>query len=153
MGGFNIINIGGAELIFIMILAGIFLGPSRIRDVARWVGRLTVQARNISRQFTQQLEAELDADELEDIRGALNDIKSLRKEVDDLRRELVQGPQALIDESNATAASLKKEVADLQKDVDRSVKVEQTNGTSDDNQIGGKTPLPNVVDVEGDPAV
>ena len=89
------LNIGFGELIFIFILAGLVMGPTRIRDVARWLGQATAKLQGISRQFRQQLNNELDAAEKEDLRGALDDIKDLRRQVVELRRELISVPQEL----------------------------------------------------------
>ena len=75
----------------ILILAGVVLGPQKIRQVAFWLGRFTAQVRAISQQFTSQLNAELDALDAEDVREmqeAVAELKNLRSEVTDLQRRL-----------------------------------------------------------------
>jgi sec-independent protein translocase protein TatB len=84
----SIFGIGFAELVVILILAGLLLGPHRIRQVARLLGRLTAQLQAVSRQFTHQLHAELDALDMEEIKGAMQDVKDLQRQVESLRREL-----------------------------------------------------------------
>ena len=84
-------GIGFPELVMILILAGIVLGPQKIRQVAFWLGRFTAQIRAISQQFTSQLNAELDALDADDVRemqAAVKELKSLRSEVKDLQRQL-----------------------------------------------------------------
>jgi Sec-independent protein translocase protein TatA len=94
----SILGIGFAELIVILILAGLLLGPHRIRQVARQLGRLTVQLQAVSRQFTRQLHAELDALDMEEIKGAMQDVKDLQQQVESLRRELRDASQEFIGE-------------------------------------------------------
>lgn len=146
MGGINnFFNVGFSELMFILILAGLVLGPHRIRDIARWLGKLTAQSRQIARQFTKQLEAELDESEVAELRGAMADIRSLRQEVAELRREVLKGPAALIDESGAAAEKIKQDINNLQQelsDLDETI--------SEETQTIN---LPNVVDIEDDPAI
>ncbi|MCP5098981.1 MAG: twin-arginine translocase subunit TatB, partial [Chloroflexi bacterium] len=54
-------GIGFPELVTILILAGIVMGPARIGRVARWLGRTTAQLQTISRGFMRQLSAELES--------------------------------------------------------------------------------------------
>ncbi len=98
MDGFNLFNIGFGELLFIMVLAGLVLGPQRIRQIARLLGEWTAKLQNISRQFRNQLNSELDAADREDLKGAMDDIKDLRRQVQELRRELVSSPNSLYKE-------------------------------------------------------
>ena len=79
-------GIGFPELVFILVLAGLVMGPQRIRQVARTLGRLIGQMQSVSRQFTRQLNAELDALDSPEFKGAMEDMKALREEVDELHR-------------------------------------------------------------------
>ena len=63
------------EFVVILLLAGIVLGPERIRDVARWLGKTTAQLRAVSRGFMQQLSAELDAVDEEVGRASSTDLR------------------------------------------------------------------------------
>lgn len=81
-------GIGLPELIFILILAGLIMGPHRIRQVARSLGRFVAQVQGLSRQFTQQLNAELDALDSDDVRGAIDEMKELRRQLADLRGQI-----------------------------------------------------------------
>lgn len=84
------------------------MGPTRIREVARWLGKTTAQLQGISRQFRQQLNNELDAAEKEDLRGALDDIKDLRRQVVELRKELVSVPKEIDSAARAAAEGAKQ---------------------------------------------
>ena len=55
-------GIGAPELVLILIIASMVMGPKRIGQTARWLGRTTAQLQNISRSFIRQLNAELDLD-------------------------------------------------------------------------------------------
>jgi len=53
-------GIGAPELILILVIAGLVMGPERIGRTARWLGRTTAQLQGISRSFMRQLNADLD---------------------------------------------------------------------------------------------
>lgn len=91
----SLFNIGLPELIFILLLAGLVMGPERIRQVARWLGKVTAQTQAISRAFVRQLDSELDAVEKGELKAAVSDIQSLQQEIEQLRRELRSAPAVL----------------------------------------------------------
>lgn len=85
----SVFGIGAPELLFILLLAGLVMGPHRIRQVALWLGRTTAQLQSISRGFVRQLNAELDAvDGGGDLRDTMNEVKELRRQIKDLRSEI-----------------------------------------------------------------
>lgn len=100
-------GIGAPELIVILILAGIVMGPQRIRQVALWLGKTTAQLQAISRGFVRQLNAELDSvDQGGELKSTMKEVQELRRQVSNLRRELtssalgtVNAGQSAIDES------------------------------------------------------
>ncbi len=78
-------GIGAAELVVILLLAGIVLGPQRLRKVAFWLGRVTAQLQSISRGFARQLNEELSAlDEGYDAREAASAVQDMRQQVEEL---------------------------------------------------------------------
>lgn len=91
----SIFQIGFPELIAILILAGLVMGPQRIRQVALYLGRLSARVQAISRQFTRQLNAELDAVERGELKAAISDLQALKQEMQELRRDLAQAPRVL----------------------------------------------------------
>ncbi|MFN2223211.1 MAG: twin-arginine translocase TatA/TatE family subunit, partial [Candidatus Promineifilaceae bacterium] len=82
----SIFGIGVPELVIILLLAGLVMGPQRIRQIAYTLGRITAQLQKVSREFTRQLNAELDSLEDGSIRDTMDDVKQLQKEVAELRR-------------------------------------------------------------------
>lgn len=55
-------NVGGGELLVILLVALIVLGPQRLPDAARQVGRVMGDIRRISSGFQQELKDALDAE-------------------------------------------------------------------------------------------
>lgn len=70
----------GGEILIILILALIVLGPTRLPDMARRLGRWTAELRSAAREITRGLEVEV------------SDLKTVRDELkaplDELRREV-----------------------------------------------------------------
>jgi len=56
-------DFGFSEILVILVLALIVLGPEKLPGVVRRVGRWVGRARAMARQFQDQLEEELDFDE------------------------------------------------------------------------------------------
>lgn len=82
-------GIGSMELVVILIIAGIVMGPERIAQAAKWLGKTTAYFQNVSRGFALQLRNELDTiDEKGDLREALKEMQNMQKEVQNLRREV-----------------------------------------------------------------
>ncbi|HSH03949.1 MAG TPA: hypothetical protein VLL52_15645 [Anaerolineae bacterium] len=91
-------GVGPAELVMIMLLAGLVLGPQRIRDVARYLGRFTAAMQTVSREFVRQLNAELDGSEGGgDIKDVMAEMKALREEVVALRQQNMSVPRRALD--------------------------------------------------------
>jgi Sec-independent protein translocase protein TatA len=105
-------GIGLPELILILLLSGIVMGPHRIRHVAHTIGRTTAQLQRVSRQFARQLNAELDALDDDMVRKSFSDMRDLQREVQELRRELGSVPNSLRGQGKGlldeTEASLKQ---------------------------------------------
>lgn len=66
----------GGEILIILMLALIVLGPRRLPDLARKLGKWTSELRAAAREITKGLEAEV------------SDLKTVKDELDDLRREI-----------------------------------------------------------------
>jgi Sec-independent protein translocase protein TatA len=106
----SLFGIGLPELVLILIVAGIVMGPERIGQTARWLGRTTAQLQKISRGFIRQLNQELDSSgDGKAIRETMQELQQLRKELTDLRGEVIQttrsatraGQQAIDDIQNS----------------------------------------------------
>jgi Sec-independent protein translocase protein TatA len=155
-------GIGFPELVLILLLAGLVMGPHRIRHVARILGRVTAQLQRISREFTRQLNAELDAVDSGEIKGALSDMRSLQEEVEALRRELSSVPRSLrqqgedvIAEGKAAMSDGKAAISGLDpgkasdaETLNNGEKVADHPTESSDDE---KPPLPRLLDIPEDP--
>lgn len=58
-------NVGGGELLVIMLIALIVLGPQRLPDAARQVGKVMSEVRRVSSGFQHELKDAFDASEAE----------------------------------------------------------------------------------------
>jgi Sec-independent protein translocase protein TatA len=105
-------GIGLPELVLILLFAGLVMGPHRIRQIARMLGRITAQLQRVSREFARQLNAELDAIDSGEMKGALRDVRSLQDEVEALRRELSQVPRTFREQGEAVIAEGKEIVTE-----------------------------------------
>jgi len=57
-------EIGFSELLLILVIALMVLGPKRLPGLVAQVGRWAGKARNMARQFREQLETEINLEEL-----------------------------------------------------------------------------------------
>ena len=104
-------GIGAPELILILVIAGMVMGPQRIGRTARWLGRTTAQLQSISRSFVRQLNAELDVDgETDELKSAWKDMQDLRRQLDDLKGELTAVTGSAFKDGEKALADVKKEV-------------------------------------------
>jgi Tat protein translocase TatB subunit len=156
-------GIGFPELVLILIVAGIVMGPERIGQTARWLGRTTAQLQKISRRFVRQLNNELDGSgDGQAIKETMAELQQLRKELTDLRGEFTHttkqatqaGQQAIDDINNSIRPpSLKpppenEAVEDTASKDDVPEPVAKNNGAS---QPVSPPRLPNLLDIADDP--
>ncbi len=155
----SIFGIGVPELVIILLLAGLVLGPQRIRQAAYTLGRITAQLQRVSREFTRQLNAELDSLEDGSIRDTMNDVRQLQKEVAELRRELADAPRSLQQAGQKLTKEAEKSLRDAASDAGQAS--EETAAEAPAAEVSAseasakpppsQSPLPNPVDVPGDP--
>jgi Sec-independent protein translocase protein TatA len=111
----SIFGIGLPELILILVIAGIVMGPERIGVTARWLGKTSAQLQAISRSFVSQLNAELDGiTDADEIKGALQDMQDLRDQVEQLKKELISV-------SNGAVLDTKKTLKETQEELERTI--------------------------------
>jgi sec-independent protein translocase protein TatB len=75
----DIFGIGGLELLVIMLLAVIILGPERLARVAREAGKLVRNFKAYFSALNDELKSELDV--LDELEGVKRDIKDVKKDV------------------------------------------------------------------------
>lgn len=74
----DIFGIGANEILIVVLLAAIVLGPQRLAESARKLGRLTRDLRNYFRELSSDFSRELDV------------LDSLKSTGDELKRNLRQ---------------------------------------------------------------
>ena len=56
----NFLGMGTMEFLIIMLVAFIFLGPERMVDAARFMGKVVNQARRMTSELSQSMQAEIE---------------------------------------------------------------------------------------------
>jgi len=154
-------GIGAAELVVILFLAGIVMGPKRIRQVAFWLGKVTAQLQTISRGFTRQLNAELsEVDDDGQMKDAWGEVQDLRQQLADLKREITsvatqpiaEGQQAIQEAKRAVDNSIRPPNLGPENWIPKETAMQNDDPqTGESNQNGESNNLPNVVEVSDDP--
>ncbi len=149
-------GIGFPELATILILAGIIMGPQRMGQVARWLGKTTAQLQAISRGFARQLSAELDSiDDGGEMKSALEDIQDLRRQLTDLRGELRTQTTGVFQEGKEAIKEIERSIQPPQ--LSNPLRLDNEAETDEDapkpeNGASSSTPqLPNPIDIQDDP--
>ncbi len=97
----NFLNVGPWELSVILIIAILMIGPKRMVEIIRAIGRITAQMRKLSAEFMGAIQAELraveqDARQVVDEVGGGKEIASLPAELDALGRETRQAVSGIV---------------------------------------------------------
>jgi Tat protein translocase TatB subunit len=122
-------GIGLPELVLILVIAGIVMGPERIGVTARWLGKTTAQLQGISRSFIKQLNAELDGiQDADEIRGAVEDMRDLRDQLEQLKKELISV-------SSGATREGKQAISEIQQGMERTIAPPQKLETSSETSI------------------
>jgi sec-independent protein translocase protein TatB len=90
----NFFNIGTAELLLIFIIALIVVGPRRLPEIGRSIGKIMTDLRKMSQEFTTQMTQELEALPKE-LEALPKELEALSKELDVLPKELEALPKEL----------------------------------------------------------
>lgn len=102
-------NVGGGEVIVILLLALLLLGPDRLPEAARKVGKVLAEVRRVTSGFEEEVRSAMDI-------GASNDSQS-DSQSDDALERTSSGPRlvAPVDEPEAPRPSMAPSpfVADL----------------------------------------
>lgn len=155
----SIFNIGGPELLLIMLLAGIVMGPKRIQTVAHWLGRMTAQLQAISRGFARQLNAELAAvDEGGELKGSFDEIQELRRQLNDLKKEITSVAVSPVNEIKSTMDETLQITNSIMPPHMGNKEEQEQKGGDDEKETAVSPPspsppitLPSLVDIPDDP--
>ena len=94
----DFLNVGPWELVVVLIIAILVAGPKRMVEIARTLGQFSRQLRDLSREFTMALQAEVQATEEETSR-ADRDLRELHRDLEDA---LAGSPQRRSDAPHET---------------------------------------------------
>jgi sec-independent protein translocase protein TatB len=64
-----VFNVGGGEVLVILLIALIFLGPDRMPDMAKKVGRVLGEARRMTTGFQEEVRKAMDVPDTDDAVG------------------------------------------------------------------------------------
>jgi Sec-independent protein translocase protein TatA len=147
----SVFGIGAPELLLILLLAGIVMGPQRIRQVALWLGRTTAQLQSTSRGFVRQLNAELDAvDGGGDLRDTMSEVNELRRQIKDLRREITSAAISPVQQSQNMLQESRQMLENSIKPPSNDVEQADTEEVQEETDLSAAT-LPNLLEVPDDP--
>lgn len=120
----SLLGIGMPELVVILLLAGIVMGPERIRPVARWLGRALAQLQLLAASLIRQVNAELDAvDSTGEVKATLAEVQDLRRQVEELRRELLSVASQPLHEGQAAVRETQAAVRESRAALDESLRL------------------------------
>lgn len=143
----NVFGIGAPELILILLIAGVVMGPERIARTARWLGKMTVQLQAISRGFVRQLHDELDSvDETGEIKGTVDDLGELQRQIAELRAELTSVAKATLNDTHEAMGEARREV----ENVIAPAHLLKANGSSDKSEPAIELPSRHYVDEDAE---
>ena len=86
----DFLNVGPWELVLVLIIAILVAGPKRMVEIARTMGQFSRQLRDLSREFTGALQAEIEATEREAGRATEEagkigvDLREVQKDLEDV---------------------------------------------------------------------
>lgn len=119
-GGRSMFNIGAAELILLLLIAFIVVGPKDLPRIARFLGRLVRRARTI----IKEIKTETGFDEVEaELNETKRDIEKTMKDAD-IREELKATKKELDDEMKNVrkGADVSAEMRETKKEIKESLK-------------------------------
>ncbi len=128
----NFMGMGPAELVLILIIAVIVLGPGKLPEVARALGKTMREFRSITDGFQKELRNEIDS--------ASSTIKEDAKPLSDLSNSLSSIRSSLNSPLTAASAEAEKALgvsaADKETDVKESADATTTTAASTDQDVG-----------------
>jgi sec-independent protein translocase protein TatB len=113
----NFINLGSWELVLIIVIAILAVGPKRLVQIVRTIQKWAAQARRISRQLMGSLQSELDA--ADDLKATAQDAVEAVREIQRGMTETINGAsgggEALTETAQEATTALKGLREDLKK--------------------------------------
>jgi Tat protein translocase TatB subunit len=119
----NFLNIGAAELMLILLIALIVVGPRRLPEIGRNLGKIMNDLRKISQEFTTDLTRELEAPAKE-LTEIAKELEAPAKELTEMAKEL----EAPAKELTGMTRELEAPAKELKEIVEQDVSDKAVNG-------------------------
>lgn len=103
-------GVGLPELLVILLLAGVIMGPQQILRVARTLGVWTARVQREYRGFMRQLNKEIDAMETQELKQAYKEVQKVGQQMNSLRRDVRAAPSALLRQGDKAAAGANRQM-------------------------------------------
>jgi sec-independent protein translocase protein TatB len=117
----NFLNVGPWEVMVILVIAILVVGPKRMVEIARTLGQIAAQVRSLSNEFLTTIQSEIDATEQETratiestVKGAQEQVKG---EIEGQGEETRQDVKRLGDE--AGISTIKEELMATERETRR----------------------------------
>ncbi len=118
----SFLNIGGGELIVLILLIALFFGPEDIVRIMRTIGKYTRKLLQMWAQVSATLKAELLAEELEEtVEDVKASVKEAQESVKEVQREMEQSVKDVNREMEESVRDVNREVEESVRDVKREV--------------------------------
>jgi sec-independent protein translocase protein TatB len=148
----SFLNIGGGELIVLILLIALLFGPEDIVRIMRTIGKYTRKLLQMWAQVSTTLKAELLAEELEE---TVEDVKASVKEAQDsvkeVQREMEQSVRDVNREMEESVRDVNREVEesvrDVKREVDEIAKVINEDIALEPLPVGARAPAPRTANV------
>lgn len=107
-------NIGLGEILIVLVVAFVIVGPDDLPKVARWLGRNLRKLKLLIRDIKK----ETGWDEIEkEVKGVTRDVKQTVREMD-VRQDLKEAAKSVTDEIKTVSDDVGKEARALKEDMD-----------------------------------
>ena len=110
-------NIGFSELIVVLLIAFLVVGPKDLPKVARWLGRMVKKLTQLIREVKQETGWDDLEKELKDTKASVTDLKKdldITAELKDASKDLNRSLNSVKDELQQTGKEIREETAEIQ---------------------------------------
>ena len=110
-------NIGFSELIVVLLIAFLVVGPKDLPKVARWLGRMVKKLKQLIREVKQETGWDDLEKELKDTKASVTDLKKdldITAELKDASKDLNRSLNSVKEELQRTGKESREETAEMQ---------------------------------------
>ena len=112
-------NIGFSELIVVLLIAFLVVGPKDLPKVARWLGRMVKKLKQLIREVKQETGWDDLEKELKDTNSSVTDLKKdldITAELKDASKDLNKSLNSVKDELQTTGKEIREETEEIQRE-------------------------------------